>query len=105
VFYLDEKNKMTGGFVYVGESTRPDGSKQIYTGMTTRNPRTRWTEHIKAVRDGNGSSWVGRGTFFNPIGAIYSSNPRKAERTIKAMSSSQKRSFGYYCARKYHERK
>ena len=93
---------MTGGFVYVGESTRPNGAKQIYTGMTSRNPRVRWNEHIKNVQRGNSTSWVGKGSYFRPIGAIYSYNPRKAEKTIKAMSSNQKRSFGYFCARKYY---
>jgi len=30
--------KKKGGYVYVGESTRRDGSKKIYTGMTTKKP-------------------------------------------------------------------
>jgi len=31
-------SKPRGGYVYVAETTRPDGSKHIYTGMTRRSP-------------------------------------------------------------------
>ena len=95
---------MTAGWVYVGESTRKDGSKKIYTGMTTRSPHVRWSEHIRNVRNGN-KSWVGKGTYFKPLGAVWSSNARKAEKTIKSFSSHQKRSFGSYAARRYYKRR
>jgi hypothetical protein len=39
-----------GGWVYFGESTRPDGSKQVYTGITRRSLHTRWGEHMSAVK-------------------------------------------------------
>ena len=92
---------MTAGWVYVGESTRNDVSKRIYTGMTTRSPSVRWGEHSRNVRNRNKSSWVGRGTYFKPLGAVWLSNARKAEKTIKSFSSYQKRSFGAYAARRY----
>jgi predicted GIY-YIG superfamily endonuclease len=96
------REKMTAGWVYVAESTREDGSKSIYTGMTTRSPYVRWGEHIDNVRNGNKSSWVGKGTYFKPLGAVWSSNAPKAEKTIKSFSSDQKRSFGSYAARRYY---
>ena len=34
-----------GGWVYIGESTRADGSKKTYTGITRRSVRIRWNEH------------------------------------------------------------
>jgi len=37
-----------GGWVYVGESTRSDGSKKTYTGITRRAVRTRWNEHKRS---------------------------------------------------------
>jgi hypothetical protein len=52
----------TAGWVYVAESTRANGSKKIYTGMTTRSPYVRWGEHIRNVQKRNKSSWVGKGT-------------------------------------------
>jgi hypothetical protein len=42
--------KKKGGWVYFGESTRANGSKQVYTGITRRSPSTRWGEHINAVK-------------------------------------------------------
>ena len=39
--------KKKGGWVYVGESTRTDGSKKIYTGITRRSPQKRWGEHMR----------------------------------------------------------
>ena len=44
------QTKKKGGWVYVGESTRSDGSKKIYTGITRRSPRKRWGEHIRSSR-------------------------------------------------------
>ena len=89
-----------GGYVYVAESTRPDGSKHIYTGMTRRSPYIRWGEHMR----GRGGKYTSRGTWFRPLGAVWSSNPRKAEKTIKRMSPARKRAFGYAAARSYRNR-
>lgn len=77
------------GYVYGGESTRRDGSREVYTGMTRRSLRTRWGEHMR----GRGGKYTSGGTWFKPLGAIWSSNPRKAEKTIKKMSSRRKRWF------------
>lgn len=85
--------------MYVAESTRPNGSKEIYTGMTRRSLWVRWGEHMR----GRGGKYTSRGTRFKPIGAVWSSNPRKAEKTIKRMSSRRKRMFGYYAARRYRQ--
>ncbi len=93
--------KPKGGYVYVGETTRPDGSKHIYTGMTRRSPYVRWGEHMRGV----GGKYTSRGTWFKPIGAVWSSNPRKAEKTIKRMSASRKRAFGYAAARAYNSKR
>ena len=93
-------SKPRGGYVYVAETTRPDGSKHIYTGMTRRSPYVRWGEHMR----GRGGAYTSRGTWFRPLGAVWSSNPRKAEKTIKRMSPAKKRAFGYAAARSYHGR-
>lgn len=92
--------KPRGGYVYVAETTRPDGSVHIYTGMTRRSPFVRWGEHMR----GQGGKYTSRGSWFKPIGAVWSSNPRKAEKTIKRMRPAQKRAFGYAAARSYRSR-
>ncbi|MFH1828716.1 MAG: GIY-YIG nuclease family protein [Nanoarchaeota archaeon] len=94
-------NKKKSGWVYVAESTRPDGSKKLYVGKTKRNPKTRWGEHMKALKSKSNKTWTGRGTFFKPIGAVWSTNPDKAEKTVKKMSPAKKRSFGILGARRY----
>ena len=43
-----------GGWVYFGESTRADGSKKIYTGITRKSPSVRWSEHMSAVKTNRG---------------------------------------------------
>ena len=96
--------KKVGGYVYVGESTRPDGSKKIYTGMTRRPVQTRWGEHMRAQFSDNKKAWTSRGTFFRPLGAVWSSNPRKAEKTIKGYTAEEKRAFGRAAAAKYKKR-
>jgi predicted GIY-YIG superfamily endonuclease len=98
-FFSNKKQK--GGYVYVGETTRKDGSKKIYTGMTRRSPYIRWGEHMS----GNGGKYTSSGISFRPIGAVWSTNPRKAEKTIKKMSSKQKRKFGRAAAAKYYRKK
>ena len=95
-----QRKKTEPGTVYLGESTRQDGSKQIYTGMTRRPVWVRWGEHMS----GRGGKYTSRGTFFKPLGAVWSSNPRKAERTIKHMTPFHKRMFARFAARKYKER-
>jgi predicted GIY-YIG superfamily endonuclease len=42
--------KKKGGWVYIGESTRADGSKKLYTGITRRSPTKRWGEHIASIK-------------------------------------------------------
>src|SRR3989344_3137836 len=93
--------KKKGGYVYVAESTRPDGSKKLYVGKTTRTHSTRWGEHMRSQQSENKKSWTSRGTYFRPIGAVWSNNPDKAERTVKGMSPEQKRNFGREGARRY----
>lgn len=85
----------------MAESTRPDGSKKIYTGMTRRSPLVRWREHMQ----GRGGKWTSQGIWFRPLGAVWSTNPRKAEKTIKAMSPGRKRAFGRYAARVHYAAK
>lgn len=97
--------KQKGGYVYVGESTRRDGSKKLYTGMTQKKPSTRWGQHKKEVKKPYSKTWVGKGKSFKPIGAVWSSNPAKAERTVKKMLPSQKRNFGRMGAKRYYKKK
>lgn len=92
------RRKSKPGTVYLGESTRPNGSKQIYTGMTRRSVFTRWREHMQ----GRGGAYTRRGTWFRPLAAMWSSNPRKAEKTIKRMSRTRKISLARFVARKYY---
>ena len=53
------------------------------------------------VEDIKMSRWVSKGKSFRGIGATWSSNPEKAERTLKSRSSGQKKAFGRSAARKY----
>ncbi|MBW2984760.1 hypothetical protein KY361_06590 [Candidatus Woesearchaeota archaeon] len=103
--FIKNRKKKKGGWVYTAESTRADGSKKIYTGMTRRKPYTRWGEHIKSVKSNKSKSWVGKGKWIRPLGAVWSSNPEKAERTIKRMSSKGKRVIGAIGARRYKKRR
>lgn len=93
------------GMIYFGESTRKSGSKQIYTGMTRRPVKTRWGEHIRATKSPNSRTWTGKGTFFKPLGAFFSRNPEKAERTIKGLKPFQKRYLARGAAMRYNKRK
>ena len=83
------KTKRKGGWVYQGTSTRRDGSKKNYIGMTRRSPWTRAKEHRDGAR-GNGSNWTSRGIDFKLKSYFWSKNPRKAEKTMKA----KRRGFG-----------
>ena len=49
----------------------------------------------------NMSKWTSRGKNFRPMGAVWSSNPEKAERTIKGYSAAQKRAFARRAAQRY----
>jgi predicted GIY-YIG superfamily endonuclease len=73
--------KKKPGSVYFLRSTRPNGTRQTYTGSTTRSVKTRFGEHKRSI--GTNSSWVGRGKSVSLIGSFSSRNPRKAEATIK----------------------
>ncbi|MCX6750712.1 MAG: hypothetical protein NTZ83_04600, partial [Candidatus Pacearchaeota archaeon] len=61
---------MKKGFVYLGESTRYDGSKKMYTGITRRPIRMRWKEHTNSTKSEKSKTWVGKGTSFRPMGAF-----------------------------------
>jgi hypothetical protein len=71
------------GYVYFGESTRRNGRKMEYVGSTTRSVKVREAEHQREVSKPNSNTWTGQGTSFKVKNAIFSYNPRKAERTIK----------------------
>ena len=103
--YGRKKKKPRGGWVYTGVSTRKDGTKKIYTGMTRRSPKKRWGEHIENVKAKDSKSWTGKGKYFKPIGAVWSSNPAKAEKTIKKMSPAQKIAIGREGAERYKKKK
>jgi len=93
------------GTVYFGESTRRDGSRKIYTGMTRRPVGTRWGEHIRATKSKESKTWTGKGTFFKPLGAFFSRNPEKAEKTIKKLKPYQKKYLARGAAMRYNKRK
>ena len=76
--------KARGGHVYFGTSIRKNGRKMEYVGSTTRCVKTRESEHKREVAKSNSKTWVGKGKFFKIKNSFYSSNPRKAEQTIKA---------------------
>jgi len=77
----------------------------MYVGKTSRLPSTRWGEHKKEVKKSYSKTWMGKGKSFKPIGAVWSSNSSKAERTVKKMSPTQKRNFGRMGARMYYKKK
>jgi hypothetical protein len=77
------KSKQKPGEVYFAKSTRKNGKKMEYVGSTTRSVKTRESEHKKEVAKPNSKTWVGKGTSFKVTNSISSSNPRKAESTIK----------------------
>jgi predicted GIY-YIG superfamily endonuclease len=99
-FFGNWGRKKKSGSVYIGAV--PSG--KLYTGSTTRSVRTRVGEHIKEVNKPNSKTWVGRQGGFRLMGSIPSKNPRKAERTIKSLSSSQKRYLARQGARRYKSR-
>lgn len=98
-------SKKKGGWVYGLESTRKDGTKKIYAGKTSRSLTKRWEEHFKEVKKKNSKTWIGKGKHAKPLGAIWSKNPSKAEKTIKKMSPKKKRTLFTSGARKYKKRK
>ena len=73
--------------------------------MTTKKPSTRWRQHMKEVKKKNSKTYTGKGKYFKPIGAVWSSNPLKAEKTVKKMSPAQKRNFGRLGAKKYYKKR
>ncbi len=88
-----KKKKSKAGRVYGGEVTFASGRKKIYVGQTRRSVYTRIGEHMRSQNRSSKSSYVSRGTSFKPIGSVRSTNPIRAERTIKSLPSSAKRSF------------
>ena len=90
--------KPKSGHVYFLKSERKNGSVMEYVGSTTRSVIIREAEHKREVRKKNSRTWVGQGTSCKVTGQFWSTNPRKAERTIK-----QKRRAAYK-AGKYRSR-
>jgi len=88
--------KPKSGFVYFGESIRKNGRKMEYVGSTTRSVKVREAEHKKEVGKPSSRTWTGKGTSFKVKKAIFSYNPRKAERTIK-----NKKAARFNSAKKY----
>jgi predicted GIY-YIG superfamily endonuclease len=93
-------SKKKKGYVYAVESTRRDGSKKIYVGATTRPIKKRIGEHLS----GRGGRFTGSATSNRLIGASYSNNCWKAEKTLKRKSPAKKRAFAGYSASKYKKR-
>ena len=81
------------GYVYVGNSTRRDGTVMQYTGSTTRTVRIREREHKREVAKKNSKTWTGKGTDFKVTGYFKSKNPRSDEKKLKKMSKSERNKF------------
>lgn len=96
--------KSASGKVYIGEVTFKSGKKTIYTGMTKRTVYERVGEHMGNQSNHNHNSYTGRGVGFRLIGSIFSSNARKAEKTIKNMSREEKIKVGRKGATNYKKR-
>lgn len=94
-----------GGMVYFGESTRNNNSKKVYTGITRRPIRTRWKEHSNSVRSNSKKTWVSKGKSWRPLGAFFSRNPEKAEKTIKGLEPYKKRYLARGAAMRYKKKK
>jgi len=86
-----DSKKPKGGWVYVGESKRSDGTKKHYVGSTTRDVKTREKEHKSEVRKKDSKTWVGKGSSYKTIGSFWSKNPRTDEKKVKAMSRSERK--------------
>ncbi len=99
-----KKSNSKAGYVYLGYSKRRDGSRKLYTGQTSRSVYTRVGEHIKSVKNKNTKTWVGRGSDFSLLGAFFSRNRRKAEKTVKHMRPEQKIKLAKSSAKKYKRR-
>ena len=84
-----------GGFVYFGRSERKNGAVQEYVGSTTRSVAIREKEHKREVRKSKSKTWVGKGTSFKVTDSFYSTNPRKAEATIKRKRTAAYKSGNY----------
>ena len=95
---MASSSRRKSGRVYFGRSERKNGSVKEYVGSTTRNVRTREREHQREVRKKNSKTWVGKGTSFKITNSFWSTNPRKAEATIK------RRRRAAYKAGKYRSR-
>lgn len=89
------------GWVYGMERTSINGRSTIYTGQTKRSPYTRWGEHMKSQTSGSSKSYMSKGLWSTPLGAVWSSNREKAERTIKKLMPEQKGALFRRGARKY----
>lgn len=98
-------NKKKSGSVYFGESTRKDGSKKMYTGITRRPVRIRWKEHANSTKSDKSKTWVSKGKAWKPMGAFISKNPEKAEKTIKKLKPHQKRYLARGAAMIYKKKK
>ena len=81
------------GYVYVGNSTRRDGTVMQYTGSTTRTVKIREREHKREVAKKNSKTWTGQGTDFKVTGSYWSKNPRSDEKKLKKMSRSERNKF------------
>ena len=86
-------NQAKTGYVYVGDSTRRDGSVKQYTGSTTRTVSIREREHKREVAKRNSNTWVGKGTDFRVTGYFKSKNPRRDEVKLKNMTKSERNKF------------
>ena len=92
---MAKRKSRKGGYVYFGRSERKNGSVQEYVGSTTRTVAIREKEHKREVRKSNSNTWVGKGTTFKVTDSFYSSNPRKAEATVKRKRKSAYKSGNY----------
>ena len=92
------KKTSKAGWIYFLLSKREDGTKKIYTGQTERSVYERVGEHIQKK---DKKSWAAKSTYNKLIGAIWSTNRFKAEKTIKKLSPKGKRFLAKKGANQY----
>ncbi|HDR53613.1 MAG TPA: hypothetical protein ENN60_03015 [archaeon] len=84
-----------GGFIYIAESVRRDGSVKLYVGMTARPVGERVAEHLKEVETQNRRTWCGQGTAFRLLGFKWFEDRHRMEREVKKWPTCKKREIAY----------
>ena len=71
------------GWVYGLKVLFSGGNEKQYTGSTTRSVSQRVSEHKSYSKNHDTRHYTGKAKRVSYAGSFWSSNPRKAERTVK----------------------